>query len=206
MRLIKEVESPNHSSRGGLLPSVVVLHYTQAGIASRSVRWLCDRASQASAHFVVGRAGEVWQLVPLDRAAWHAGQSRWFYKGSPRIGVNRFSIGIEFANCGPMVRSADGSFWYEQGRSEQRYRGSGIPERREYMATDAYWEPYTPAQIDAGVDLLAHIRAECAARWAQEIEVVGHDTIAVPFGRKMDPGPLFPWERFGGETCEPETA
>ena len=46
---------------------------------------------RVSAHLVIGRQGEVYQLVPFDKRAWHAGASE--FRG--RIRCNDFSIGIE---------------------------------------------------------------------------------------------------------------
>ncbi len=46
---------------------------------------------QVSAHFVIGRKGEVTQFVPCDRRAWHAGESEW----QGRSGCNDFAVGIE---------------------------------------------------------------------------------------------------------------
>ena len=45
-----------------------------------------------SAHFFIRRDGEAIQFVPVQRRAWHAGESRW--KGRERC--NDFSIGVEF--------------------------------------------------------------------------------------------------------------
>ena len=44
-----------------------------------------------STHLVIGRQGEVYQLVPFDKRAWHAGESE--FEGRSRC--NDFSIGIE---------------------------------------------------------------------------------------------------------------
>ena len=66
-----------------------------------SVRWLCDKSAKASAHLVIGRAGEVLQLAPANNATWHAGQSSW----RSRPNVNGFSIGIEIVNPGIMQRT-----------------------------------------------------------------------------------------------------
>jgi AmpD protein len=49
------------------------------------------RALRVSAHCLVRRTGEVAQLVPCARRAWHAGESQWC--GRPRC--NDFSIGVE---------------------------------------------------------------------------------------------------------------
>ena len=47
--------------------------------------------SYGSAHYLVGREGECWSLVPLPKIAWHAGVSEW--KG--RKYCNNFAVGIE---------------------------------------------------------------------------------------------------------------
>jgi AmpD protein len=46
---------------------------------------------QVSAHFLIRRDGELVQYVPVNRRAWHAGESS--YAG--RVRCNDFSIGIE---------------------------------------------------------------------------------------------------------------
>ena len=46
---------------------------------------------QVSAHFFVGRKGELWQFVSCDDRAWHAGRSS--YRG--RDNCNDDSVGIE---------------------------------------------------------------------------------------------------------------
>jgi AmpD protein len=46
---------------------------------------------ELSAHFLVDRRGRVTQFVPTERAAYHAGASRW--RG--RAGCNDFSVGVE---------------------------------------------------------------------------------------------------------------
>jgi AmpD protein len=44
-----------------------------------------------SAHFVVDRQGNITQFVPLEKRAWHAGESAWQGKDN----CNDYSIGIE---------------------------------------------------------------------------------------------------------------
>lgn len=46
---------------------------------------------RVSSHLLIARDGELVQYVPLDRMAWHAGQSS--FRGESAC--NRFSIGIE---------------------------------------------------------------------------------------------------------------
>jgi N-acetyl-anhydromuramyl-L-alanine amidase AmpD len=62
----------------------IVIHVTE-GPFGGTVAWLRDPRAHASANFVVSRAGQVQELVPLHDIAWHAGN--W--------AVNEQSIGIE---------------------------------------------------------------------------------------------------------------
>ncbi|MCR8546678.1 N-acetylmuramoyl-L-alanine amidase [Salipiger sp. P9] len=82
--------------RLGVRPDLVVLHYTAMECAEAARDWLCDPASNVSAHYVLGRHGTCWQLVREDMRAWHAGLGAW---GSVEE-VNSRSIGIEIANTG----------------------------------------------------------------------------------------------------------
>src|SRR5947209_6239161 len=62
----------------------IVIHVSE-GPFDGTVAWLRDPKAHASANYVVGRAGQVQELVPLHDIAWHSGN--W--------AVNVHSIGIE---------------------------------------------------------------------------------------------------------------
>ena len=100
--------SPNHNERpAGVSPSLIVVHGTAGSSVGGDVAWLTDKArrpeggvydTSLSYHYVIGRAGEVYQLVDESRRAWHAGKSNWNGKDD----VNDFSIGIGLTNRGPV--------------------------------------------------------------------------------------------------------
>lgn len=48
-----------------------------------------------SAHYVISREGEIWQLVDEAKRAWHAGESRLPETLGGAAGLNDFSIGVE---------------------------------------------------------------------------------------------------------------
>lgn len=141
--------SPNH---GGIItPELVVIHYTGSNSLVGAMSWLCSPAARVSAHLVISKSGQVFQLVPFNVAAWHAGKSEY----SGRSGVNQFSIGIEHVGLG---------------------------------------DEWPEAQVDALVKALKEIVL------AYDIEdFVGHEDVAVPAGRKADPGPNFPWDYVRGQ-------
>lgn len=98
--------SPNHSSRGGHPIGMIVMHAT-GGSAASALNWLCAPASQVSSHVVIDKSGHIYELVPDDLTAWHAGVSQWrgleVWGTAPdgrRIpSINPVSLGIELENA-----------------------------------------------------------------------------------------------------------
>lgn len=117
-----------------------------------------------SGHYYIERNGSIEEWVPPERVAHHV------------RGLNARSLGIELVNTG---RYPD---WYHSGRQEMS-------------------EAYPAAQIAALVALLRDL----SQRFPSLHWIAGHDTLdrgrvvasdnpAVLIRRKLDPGPLFPWE------------
>lgn len=89
--------SPNiNERRNAARPSMLILHYTGLPTVERSIQVLADPACQVSCHYVVGEAGEVFQMVPEHMRAWHAGVSYW----QGHTDLNSMSISIEIQNPG----------------------------------------------------------------------------------------------------------
>ena len=89
---------------------MIVVHYTAGTSARTAAEFLAKEEVKASAHLVIGRQGELFQLVPFDTEAWHAGRS--CYGG--RANLNRYSIGIELDNLG-RLQLQEGRFVAECG-------------------------------------------------------------------------------------------
>jgi len=118
-----------------------------------------------SGHYYIDRDGSIVRYVPEERVAHHV------------RGHNEHSVGIELVNTG---RYPD---WFDS--------------HRQVMV-----EPYPDAQIDALLRLLAHLRAtlpglqEIAGHEDLDIDrVAASDDPSKQVQRKLDPGPLFPWQR-----------
>lgn len=89
--------SPNFGERrNGLLPSILLLHYTGVETAAKAIDWLTTAESQVSCHYAIDEAGVVTQMVAEDMRAWHAGESFWAGESD----INSISIGIEIHNPG----------------------------------------------------------------------------------------------------------
>ncbi len=77
------IESPNHSSRNGIAIDMVVLHFTDGPSARSAINHFRQQSSQVSAHYIIDRNGDIYQMVRDSDKAWHA------------KGANPRSIGIE---------------------------------------------------------------------------------------------------------------
>jgi N-acetylmuramoyl-L-alanine amidase len=89
--------SPNFGPRrDGVLPNMVVIHYTAMETGDSACRTLCNPATEVSAHYLIDADGTVRSLVSEDMRAWHAGAGGW----GDIQDVNSRSIGIELANPG----------------------------------------------------------------------------------------------------------
>jgi N-acetylmuramoyl-L-alanine amidase len=101
--------SPNHDARpDGQAVDILLLHYTGMKSGDAALARLCDPAARVSAHYMVEEDGRVFQLVPEERRAWHAGIAQW--QGADDI--NARSVGIELVNPGH-------EFGYRPFRPEQ---------------------------------------------------------------------------------------
>jgi N-acetylmuramoyl-L-alanine amidase len=94
-KLVPQRPAPDHG--GKITPRLIVIHYTATEGLASPLGWLTKKDdTPVSAHLIVGKDGDAYQLVPFNIEAWHAGKSS--YEG--RSGVNRFSIGIENVGTG----------------------------------------------------------------------------------------------------------
>jgi N-acetylmuramoyl-L-alanine amidase len=118
-----------------------------------------------SGHWYIDRDGGTWQYVPHERIAHHV------------RGHNPRSVGIELVNSG---RWPD---WLDSRRQAMR-------------------EHYPDAQVEALLRLLQRLREELPGlrlvaghEDLDADEVAASDDPSLHVRRKLDPGPMFPWDR-----------
>ena len=153
---------------------VVVIHCTElpdlATAREYGERIVHASGTGNSGHYYVDRDGGVYRYVPDDRVAHHV------------RGHNEHAMGVELVNTG---RYPD---W--------------LASRRQTMS-----EPYPPVQIDALLALIARLRDTLpnlrSIAGHEDLDtglVAASDDPARQVRRKLDPGPLFPWQLVMG-TC-----
>lgn len=91
--------SPNCDARPvGAAIDMIVIHDTETpGIRDARTIWrhFATPLSHVSAHYIIGKAGEIVQCVPDELRAWHCGES--YFEG--RDHLNDTAIGIELVNA-----------------------------------------------------------------------------------------------------------
>lgn len=156
----------------------LIAHYTAGHTTKSAYDTLKDPKKEACAHLILGRDGKWIQLVPFNMITWHAGESKW----RDRVGINKYSIGIEIVNAGPLERTSAGyKTWY----------GSIIPTSEVIKAkhvnekVERYWQTYTEEQISEFIKVTKLLKETYNLKY-----LLGHSDIAPT--RKTDPGPAFP--------------
>ncbi|MCK5705853.1 MAG: N-acetylmuramoyl-L-alanine amidase [Cyclobacteriaceae bacterium] len=161
----------------------LIIHYTAGRDAESSARYLRKEEIKASAHLVIGRNGEIFQLVPFNKIAWHAGRSSFGGKS----GYNNYSIGIELDNAGVLTKTGnDFQSWFGK-----KYTQSDVMEgvhRNE--SQPRYWHIYTERQLEVNEEITRLI----LDKYKPIVHILGHEEISP--GRKQDPGPAFPLDKF----------
>ena len=185
--------SPNTSGRfQSGSPDTIVIHFTAGSSLASSVNVLTNADSGVSAHFAVGRNGDIVQMLPTNKIAWHAGESR--YEG--RSGLNQYSIGIELDNAGQLKARGDGT--YESWFGEVYGENEVLAAQHANQQSIGYWHKYTEVQI---ARTLSICKALCS--YYDISTVVGHEEIAP--ARKVDPGPAFPLQKFKALVLQSES-
>ena len=96
MEIIQK-KSPNFwVGRKGYRPEAVVIHIMDGTLVGTD-SWFANHDSQVSAHYGVGKNGEVHQYVQENDTAWHAGRvdAPVWKLIRPNLNPNLYTIGIE---------------------------------------------------------------------------------------------------------------
>ncbi|WBL43337.1 N-acetylmuramoyl-L-alanine amidase [Algoriphagus halophytocola] len=77
-------------------PNFVIIHHTAQDSLAQTISTFTMPRTQVSSHYVVGRGGEIVQMLNDYLRSWHAGRGKW----GNDTDLNSSSIGIELDNNG----------------------------------------------------------------------------------------------------------
>jgi N-acetylmuramoyl-L-alanine amidase len=188
------------SGVGTITPKFLVIHCTDTWDAQGAIDIFQDASTRVSAHIVLGRDGVITQMLPFNQKANHAGKS--FWRGYTDL--NAHSIGVEIVNYGgtPLFDHVTRIPLTREGASMHRHLDNDGPAGAAHKWIQAIhpldqgkqpmlWQKYTAPQFEV-LDLLVPLLVDTY----NLRDVVGHEDIAIPSGRKDDPGPAFPLDHY----------
>lgn len=181
--------STNNTTGHIITPKFLVMHHTAWLDYDAVVNWFKNPVSKVSAHLVIDTDGKVAQVLPFNVKGWHCGPSYW--RGMTDI--NSHSIGIELVNYGWTPHKNAAGFIEPRRPGEFDPQEVGKPDSWLHAAhklepnEPKFWQKFTAKQFEVLDEIVPLIVDEYKIR-----EIVGHEEIAVPAGRKVDPGPAFP--------------
>ena len=92
------INSPNYNNKFRTFKDIqfVIIHYTGMQSEIESIKRLKNPKSSVSCHYLIGRKGQITQMIDEKKIAWHAGKSKWKNFSN----LNKNSVGIELQNKG----------------------------------------------------------------------------------------------------------
>ena len=97
MKFINKYKSLNYNKRSkNKQISFIIIHYTALNSDVEAINHLCLKKNKVSSHFLISKIGKIYNLVDINKRAWHAGISSWMNY----VDINSRSIGIELDNLG----------------------------------------------------------------------------------------------------------
>jgi N-acetyl-anhydromuramyl-L-alanine amidase AmpD len=184
---------PSCNIARGNLPRGIVLHATRGALQATLNEF--QRPQNTSAHYIIDRNGQIYQMVPESLGAYHASCA----------GIRSVCV----PSC-PLCEKPDGTFLepYLQSIGIELVNDGQLPHPETYTGLIyedylrsfgyPYWEDFPELQLQALILLVNDIRA----RWGIPLDlVVGHYRI----NSKTDPGPALniSWSRNGNPAREP---
>ncbi|MBT2678788.1 N-acetylmuramoyl-L-alanine amidase [Bacillus sp. ISL-35] len=163
------------------IPTHIVLHFISNAANNPDNPYVYEDIRKifidynVSPHYMIDRNGEIYHLLPENRAARHAGKGNIEGYTEYEDLLNKYSIGIELMAIGTEEEM-------QQMMSSEYYRK--IPS--ELIG-------YTEAQYQALNLLIDDIMARNSMIKRDRNHIIGHDEYAPE--RKTDPGSLFEWEK-----------
>lgn len=171
---------PTHGTYANGWPRGAIVHFTSGRDGAEKT--INGGIENGYAFLCIQEDGLMCQAHPLSKWGYHAGKSKW-----PGLDgtVSDELVGIEINNAGKVDKLPDGRYktWFNTYIPESRIRYTkGVANQDK-----GYYHTYTAAQEKCLVEFLLWMKSQAPSIFSFDF-VLGHDEVAVPHGRKTDPG------------------
>ena len=161
----------------------IVLHHTASGPGiDGDLAWWRKTPERVATHFIIDRAGQIYQLFDLKYWGWHLGLSNKDFSsmGCTYRNLDKTSVGIEIDCWGHLQKAPDGKC-YPTGMIG---KARPVTDIQEYCPSNKWrgntmFERYTNAQVTALKDLLHDLCAQLNIPKTYHIDMWGASTNAL---------------------------
>lgn len=136
--------------------SQIYLHHTAGGGNAVAVsRFFNEQEGRVATAFIIGNDGSIVQCFSSKHWAYHLGLKEEIFKGEgvPYRSLDKFSIGIEICNYGPLKKSNGYFLNYVGGRVDYKQ----VTKLATKFKGHTLWQSYTPEQIESTRQLLVYL-------------------------------------------------
>jgi hypothetical protein len=167
-------------------PKKLVIHWTAGSPDQDGKRGIEQGAANGFTYLFLTRKGELWQGAPTNAGGYHAGAARY----------SSFDcLGVEVACAGRLEKKGDLYVpWFAKREDGTINEARCIPKEQVIYDEDGpaddesfagYYQLYSVPQLQGLTKLALYC---CQELDMTPADIVGHDLIAIPAGRKCDPG------------------
>lgn len=180
-KAIRKFQMPTSGKYKQGYPKGAVVHFTAGrsktlADAEATINW---GITKGYTYFCIASDGTVYQSFPINEYGAHCGESAYKELGTA---LNSKLVGIEICCAGLLEKTEDKyKSWFNEYYQENDVRYS------KDCVVPGYYHKYTVAQEKALVELLQWLKKNNPDVFDFNY-CVGHDEIALPKGRKNDPG------------------
>lgn len=185
-------------ARGEQRPQGLIVHWTAGRPRDSAVATMEYGKNQGYFYLCIDATGQLWQSNKLSDWGWHTGNAAWDGLDSPA----RQCVGVEVCCAGkvtPVIVNGKRKFapWYALGKDGQIVSYADLLDESDVREDKDGWDgdhsfagwyhKYTEAQEATLKRLCLWLKENDPQNFKLEW-VLGHDEIALPHGRKTDPG------------------
>jgi N-acetyl-anhydromuramyl-L-alanine amidase AmpD len=167
-------------------PKYLIIHWTAGEPSQSGEDGIASGVKSGYTYLFLPRDGQIWQGAPTHAGGYHAGNAS----------VSSYDcLGVEVANAGKVEKIGELFVpWFAKGEHGAINKARCIPAGQVIYDADGpeddgsfegYYQKYTEAQVKS----LTKLALYCVqVLGIDAANIRGHDEIATPHGRKVDPG------------------
>jgi len=157
-----------------------ILHYTSGRIKRKARDFIKSFIERGLCTYFIDQYGVIWQQFDGDKCGYHVGKNKWKGKN-----IGRKCAGVEVACPGKVEYIGDGKYksWFKEIYSRDQVRTIS---KEQVLSGDYTTQGHFVIYNNKQETAIAELMAWHVAKGLPKENLLGHDVVAWPRGRKSD--------------------